>query len=351
MFLPRNKYAIICFLELAIVATLLWHIALRLVVAEPSLSVPAHSTSTSLSVADLVGRMIFVGDMMFDRSIARIINEQQDPLFPFAHTATWLRSADITMGNLEGPISERGTRQGSIYSFRFAPTSTIAGLRFAGFDLVSLANNHIWDYGSRAALDTLSALKTHEISSVGFGQQSDEANGAVIKTVAGATVAFLGFTDFYGESARATESTPGLSFLAEELIRDRVRTVKKTGGVDVLVVALHWGEEYKTEANERQRRFARELIDAGADLIVGHHPHVAQEVEKVQGGIVAYSLGNFIFDQNFSPATKQAQALEIVIQGKRMTEARVHHVSFTKMYQPIIGSSTLIWSADAEAVY
>lgn len=342
----RNNYLALCLGELVLIVVLAWYLGLRFTSNQQASPLPHETVVQVPALTEATGTMLFVGDMMFDRSIARIINERQDPRTPFEHIASWLRSADVAVGNLEGPISDAGQRQGSIYSFRFAPTSTLEALRFAGFDILTLANNHIWDYGRRAALDTLALLRGASIDAVGFGHNEDEANAPVIKKVAGATVAFLGFTDFYGESARATLTSPGLSFLEETKIREQVRATRLRGDIDLIVVSLHWGEEYKTQANERQRRFARELIDDGADLIVGHHPHVAQEVESYtvpsmsghpgRTGWVAYSLGNFIFDQNFSPDTRHGVILRVTIYQDKTMAVEPLKVRFSTEYQPYL---------------
>jgi len=121
--------------------------------------------------------MLFVGDIMLDRSVRRQIEKAQDPLYPFVRIADTLRAADLTFGNLEGPVSSRGTNQGSIYSFRFEPVGTINALTYAGFDVVSSANNHILDWGSEALSDTFTQLDEAGIGHTGAGRNYEEANG------------------------------------------------------------------------------------------------------------------------------------------------------------------------------
>lgn len=277
--------------------------------------------------------LLFVGDMMFDRYIKRAINEAQDPLLPFARIAQTLQEADLAIGNLEGPISDRGTKQGSIYSFRFEPVGTINALQHAGFDIVTLANNHIWDYGWPAALDTMRHLTAVGISYIGFGNNFEEANTPVIKTVNDTAIAFLGYTEFYGKGLWADEQL-GLSEFVPDNIAKRVSGLKNSGAADLVVVSVHWGEEYETSSNALQQKVARQLIDAGADLIIGHHPHVPQEIEQYKHGFIVYSLGNFVFDQNFSADTRHGLMFKALVKDKKIVGTESIEVKFTQQYQP-----------------
>jgi poly-gamma-glutamate capsule biosynthesis protein CapA/YwtB (metallophosphatase superfamily) len=328
-----GRYLILCAVELAIIGWLGFLIVQRnsseIIVTSPNEDTPAYT-------------LVFAGDMMFDRNIANQVRLAGDPLYPVARIAETLRSADLAVANLEGPISTRGVRQGSIYSFRFDPAVAIPALQFAGIDLVSLANNHVWDYGRQAALDTMEHLRQDGISYIGFGRNALEANTPVIKKVGEATVAFIGYTEFYGEQARAGESA-GLSTLASEEITSRIKDLRAAGQVDLIVVQPHWGQEYEVRASEAQRALAREWIDSGADLVVGHHPHVPQEVERYEGGLpagrqgwIAYSLGNFVFDQNFSPDTQRGLMLKVSLLGKSIEKVEPIEIRFTETFQPYV---------------
>ncbi len=321
--------------------------------------------------------LLFVGDMMFDRSIRTVIEREQNPLYPFLLLASTTRAADLLIGNLEGPISARGTNQGSEYSFEFSPTSTINALKHAGFDVLNLANNHIFDYGLTAASDTMQYLREAGISYIGFGKDWSETNEPVIKILGTTRIAFLGFTEFYGESARAKSDTPGLSMSVKyHSYCDRsnydmcalIAQAKKIYAADIVVVSMHWGQEYETHSNNAQRQLAHQLIDAGADLIVGHHPHVAQEVEYYSPfpkgstpaggrdlesksltasgplplgkgeGYIAYSLGNFVFDQNFSADTGRGLMLRVTLAGSKIRAVEPLEVKFTSEYQPYLSA-------------
>src|SRR3989344_4112491 len=136
--------------------------------------------------------MVFVGDIMLDRGVEAVVNNYDNYRYPFLKTVDILKSADLAFGNLEGPISNSGNKQGSIYSFRFEPKA-INGLKFAGFDVLSLANNHIMDYGREALKDTISILNEGNINLIGAGENYLEANNPLIREINNVKIAFLGY--------------------------------------------------------------------------------------------------------------------------------------------------------------
>ncbi len=337
MFWRSNKYLILCFVELAVIA-LLGSIVWQRVIPKPrDLQQEQNAVVEIPRLRDDRGEhtLLFVGDIMLSRDIAGLIKKEQDPLYPFLLIASTTRAADLAFANLENPVSNRGTRQGSEYSFRAEPVGSINALQYAGFDLVNLANNHIWDYGRDAALDTMQYLRDAGISYIGFGRNYDEANTPVIKLVGDAKVAFLGYTEFYSKALWADDRL-GLSEFVPDKIAKQIAEIKKSGQADIVVVSFHWGQEYQTKANAMQRHIAHQMIDAGADLVIGHHPHVPQEFEKYENGYIAYSLGNFVFDQNFSPDTKHGLMLKVTLVDKKVQSAEPIEIGFTKTYQPYI---------------
>lgn len=288
--------------------------------------------------------LLFVGDIMLDRGVAYFIKKHDDVKFPFLKSAEILKSADLTIGNLEGPISDRGTKSGSIYSFRFDP-KVLEGLTYAGFDVLSLANNHIFDYGREALVDTREHLKNADISGVGAGANYGEVNKPAILEVKGAKFSFLSYTDLYPRSLYATPekslrdlgastARPGISEFDPETILKQVKELKQND--DFVTVLLHFGDEYTKEPNKKQREFAKVLADAGADLIVGHHPHVVQPVEKIGDTWVAWSLGNFVFDQGFSEETMRGLALGVLVRDGKVLSVLTVPVVLNNMFQPEI---------------
>jgi poly-gamma-glutamate synthesis protein (capsule biosynthesis protein) len=326
------KYLVLIGIELVVIAGLFTVLANRF---ERRFSIKEEiiTPTEPVVVAAPVYELVFVGDMMFDRNIRKNIAAAEDPLLPFALIKDEIKKADVAFGNLEGPISDGGKRQGSIYSFRFEPVGTINALTDAGFDVVSIANNHIWDYGREAALDTMKHLGDVGINYVGFGKNFDEANSPVIKTVGDTRIAYLGYTEFYSKALYADDRL-GLSEFDSEKMAKRIKELRESGVADIIIVSLHWGEEYQTTSNAHQRQLARTLVDAGANLIIGHHPHVAQEIEEYHGATIAYSLGNFVFDQNFSADTQHGLMLKAKVVDKKINATESVNVGFTKIFQP-----------------
>lgn len=261
--------------------------------------------------------LFFVGDIMLNRGVEWSINKygKGDWKFPFLEIAEDLEKADILFGNLESPISDKGSKVGSIYSFRTNPKA-IEGFNYAGFDILSVANNHIFDYGREAMEDTFLRLREAGIDYVGGGFSEKEAYSPIIKEINDIEIAFLAYTNLGSKNWEATGKRSGISWLTEERLEEDIKKAKNQA--DLIVVSMHFGEEYKSQPTSEQKYFARLAIDTGADLIIGHHPHVVQEIERYKDGYIAYSLGNFIFDQGFSKETMQGLMLKVVIEDGRI---------------------------------
>src|SRR3989338_3966767 len=288
---------------------LLLRAALYLAIAALIVSAGASSATTRLLAKPPPERsasLMFVGDIMLSRAIGRIMEEYDDWAYPFRDVREVTRAADLAIGNLEGPISNRGRNQGSIYSFLADPRA-VAGLADAGFDVLTIANNHIWDYGPDAMRDTFSHLSASGIAAVGGGEDFISVHEPVLRTINGIHIAFLGYTNLIPRSRDAIDASPAIAYLDPAVAAADVARAKNEA--DVVVVLLHWGNEYETRASPAQRDIAHALIDAGAALVIGHHPHVVQEVEQYDRGLIAYSLGNFVFDQNFSKDTRRGLGL------------------------------------------
>jgi len=276
--------------------------------------------------------LLFVGDIMLSREVGEQIKKRGDPRYPFLKTAEILNSADLTVGNLEGPISNRGENQGSPYSFRADP-KIIEGLKFAGFDILSLANNHILDWGRKALEDTILNLNESGIETVGAGKNYTEANRPLIKEVNGIKFTFLSYTNL-NPGSEATDSAAGISNFDLEEAAAKIGLFKKLKIAGFIVVLFHWGDEYQIHSNSNQREMAHQLIDAGADLIIGHHPHVIQEIENYHGKWIAYSLGNFVFDQGFSEETMKGLMLKVMVRDKKIASITPLAIKINGSFQP-----------------
>lgn len=275
-------------------------------------------------------QLIFVGDVMLSRSVGALMAAKDDYNWPFEKIADFLSGADIAVANLETPISSRGVNVGSIYSFRSDPRSA-GGLKFAGIDIVSLANNHAWDWGMTAFGDTMTHLASAGISYIGAGYNAAEAHAGVVKDVKGTKIGFLAYTNLLPKSIAATVDRPGLAIFDEaEMIRD-IQAMRPRA--DIVTVSFHFGDEYQTIHNALQERMALAAIDAGADLVIGHHPHVVQDIERYRDKWIVYSLGNFVFDQNFSVATQSGLAVRITIRDKKIMKLEEVPIKISDEYQ------------------
>lgn len=276
-------------------------------------------------------RVVFVGDIMLGRNVEGIVKQQgQD--YPFVGITDLLAEADLAVANLEGPIikQHKRTPTGST-SFSFPP-SVAATLSRHGVDLVSLANNHTFDRGASGFIETGRYLTAAGVTPFGHPRNA-KVEYVTTRVVGGKSMTFVGFNDVFGvlDSAAAVALVSDLTATAPEYF---------------LVVEIHWGDEYKPKHNARQERLAHELITAGADLVVGHHPHVVQDIEVYKGKAIFYSLGNFIFDQYFSRPTQEGLMIELEIKD----DVTVYHlipVDITKSQpRPMTVTKTAEWLAN-----
>lgn len=328
------RNALIVFLGMVILGTgaFLWSQSSRPVT--PALATPGLVVTPPPEAKTYT--MLFAGDIMLARSVHKQIERAQDPLYPFLRIANTVRSADFAFANLEGPVSARGKDQGSIYSFRFEPVGTMNSLQFAGFDAVNLANNHIWDWGADALTDTVDYLDAAGIGHVGAGRTSEEANAPHLTQVGDAKIAMLGYTTLYPRSLEATPEAAGISSFRVSSTIAQIQQLKQSGAADLVIVSFHWGTEYEEHSTGSQQVIAHELIDAGADMIIGHHPHVVQEVEQYKNGWIVYSLGNFIFDQNLSRITMRGLMVRASVKDKKIEGLEQIPVQLTPTFQPYI---------------
>jgi len=291
--------------------------------------------------------LFFAGDIMLGRGVKYMIDKEGkgDFRFPFLKIRDEIKKADILFGNLEGLISDRGIKVGSIYSFRFKPEA-VDGLIYGGFDILSLANNHMFDYQRIALEDTMRILEENNIDYVGAGFNKKEAFSLKIREIKNTKIGFLAYTNLGPENWKADEKNPGVAWISENDIGEVVEYIKKAKEkVDVLIVSLHAGEEYAENPTNFQISFAQDCINNGADLVVGHHPHVVQTIEKYpplpkasdgqsNNGWIAYSLGNFIFDQHFSEETMESIILKVMIDEKKIKEVYSEDIRINKYFQP-----------------
>jgi poly-gamma-glutamate synthesis protein (capsule biosynthesis protein) len=247
--------------------------------------------------------VFFAGDIMLGRHVGEKIQESKDLNFPFKDVSADIKKADLSFANLESPFSDLPALSTSSFNFRARP-ETIQGLLDSGFDILSTANNHSFDQGEHGVLYTLDWLKKNNIVSLGSG--TDCHAGRIIEK-GGIKFGFLGYSYSSHNDAGAVADPLVCSFNDQTQIVKDVQALRPQ--VDFLIVSAHRGIEYTREPEDKTVSTAHAVIDAGADMFVGHHPHWIQTTEEYKGKYIFYSLGNFVFDQDWSVDTSEGLAL------------------------------------------
>ena len=263
-----------------------------------------------LGIKDGDVQMILVGDVMLGRSVMTRSLRAKDYSFPFLKVKSILNDADIVLGNLENSFVTNcpATNTGMILC---AGPKMISGLVSSNIDIVNIANNHIGNYGEKGREETKEVLLRNDIEYVGD-------DNLVIKKMRGAKFGFLGF-DFVSKNPKPSDY---------ELIADLDKKV------DVLIIAVHWGGEYQAKANKYQREWGRKMIESGADVIAGHHPHWVQDIEYIDGKPVYYSLGNFVFDQLWSEQTRKGLVIRLTFNKAKIIKEEKLPIYINSSYQP-----------------
>jgi len=278
------------------------------------------------------------GDVHGDRKVGTYIDAHGGAAV-LAEVAPYLQTADLAFVNLEGPISDKGSKVTfKEYTFRSRP-ALIEGLVSAGIDVASLANNHAVDCGQAALLDTIERLDTAGVGHAGAGKDITTARSpALLETEAG-TVAVLAFTDKYSSGYAAGAERAGIAPIGDGAkVLEAVRAAEEKA--DYVIVSFHWGTEYTFNAAGYQRSLAHKCVDAGADLILGHHPHVIQGLEVYKDKLIAYSLGDFVFDHRPGP-TGETFVLQVTLGESGPPVARIIPVYLTDSHgipAPVTGS-------------
>jgi len=277
--------------------------------------------------------MVFGGDIMLDRGVRAKVEKNFNGDYNKIFENINLKNYDIFFANLEGTVSDKGKDSGSKYSFRMDPL-VLPALKNIGINILSVANNHVGDWGREAYIDTLTRLKENDIFSTGGGNTSTEAEQPVIIEKYGIKIGFLAFSDKGPDWMKATETKAGLLIASNPRFEEIIQNASRQ--VDYLIVSFHFGEEYQPIHDPRQEYLAHTAVDNGAKIIIGAHPHVIQDTEKYKNGFIAYSLGNFIFDQSWSKATMQGMLLEIKLYEDGNMIIKKNITQLNKFFQPTI---------------
>ncbi|MEP7289260.1 MAG: CapA family protein [Chloroflexota bacterium] len=285
-------------------------------------------------------QIIMVGDTSLARGVAKV-TDQQGRDYPFAEVGAWLRAADLAVGNYEGVIANvgEGRERHSGYVLTTTPDAAPALVR-AGFDILNLANNHTMDWGPDGLKATLDHLHEVRIETLGAGPDGPTARTPVVTTIHGFRIVWLAFTtvpdppDWNSDTEKGWSRAWLTPALGNAKMIAQIQAARSLG--DILIVQFHWGNEYARCPKDWQITMGRAAITAGASLVVGHHPHVAQPFERYGNGFIAYSLGNFLFDQPRHPGI----ALWIRLDKSGVVD--VHGLTLTPGTQPV-------WNPPAQA--
>ncbi|MFL5733110.1 MAG: CapA family protein [Chloroflexia bacterium] len=276
-------------------------------------------------------RLLFVGDLMpgrYVRTSMRIHGYDA----PFDQVRSFFSSADLALGNLEGPLVSGRIPIPTPFPNQLVLSGedkVAPALARAGLDILSLANNHSWDAGADGLQSTMNALRSAGIQPLGIS--TNGAQKPLVREVRGLKIAFLAYTTILNGPLPAgnTGTLPDYVNLrdASSELKISQEVAQAKGAADVVVVFMHWGNEYKTQPDDNQRRLAQAASRAGADIVVGAHPHVVQGMELIAGTnrstLVTYSLGNALFDQEARAETRQGVALECSVDKSGVKSARL----------------------------
>lgn len=290
---------------------------------------PAGADTASVTI-------LAVGDIMMGASMEPAIREHgQD--HPFAATGAHIRRADIAIGNLEAPFGTKGKPFKKRFTF-LVPPSCAGALKNAGFDAVAMANNHILDYGDGPLGETMRILDSLGIAHSGAGSDLATARRPAIVERNGLKVAFLSYSKVYPAEFWATAKRAGTAPGQESYVKEDIAAARKQA--DLVVTSFHWGAELMDSPKQYQRDLAHLCIDSGADLVLGHHPHILQGLEVYKGKLIAYSLGNFAFGSRSRKCTESIM-LEVRLSRSGPGEARAVPVCVDNLktnFQPAIVS-------------
>ena len=276
-----------------------------------------------------------VGDLMMSSWIIDIVKEKGVD-YPFDSTRALLQSADIAIANLEAPLTETGqSYEDKTYTFKVPPTF-IDGIKRSGIDVVTLANNHILDFGIKGLSNTIAILDSNNIKHCGGDKDRQTACAPTIINYYGIKIGFLGFSMTFPKEFWAKQDTWGTCYPDEALLHRVIKECEEKA--DLTVVSFHWGAEKRETPKDYQIFFAHKAIDFGADLVLGHHPHVLQGLEMYKNKLIAYSLGNYVFG-SYSNHAKDSIVLQARLTFNGLLSAQVSPISVhnaTVNFQPVL---------------
>jgi len=264
--------------------------------------------------------LVATGDVLLARTVNTKMVRANDFTFPFEKTISLLQSGDMLLVNLETPLIENCPMTDSGMIFCGSPRG-IEGLVYAGVDVANIANNHAGNYGIAGVQSTVNLLEKNNILVSGI-------DGAAIVPINNKRFGFLGYNDIAGSG--------GIARADSDSLETDIRMLKEQ--VDFVIVSFHWGIEYTNVPNQRQRDLAHIAIDAGADLVIGNHPHWVQGIELYNGKLIAYAHGNFVFDQMWSRETREGVVGAYTFDDRGLVDAKFYPIIIEDYAQPRFAS-------------
>jgi len=291
--------------------------------------------------------LVFAGDIVLDGLPGKQIEQGHDP---FAAFSDLINKADIRIGNLECVIATIGDAEDKNYNFRAHPR-TLAVLK-KHFDAVSIANNHSGDFGRPAFEEMLGLLDQYGIQHTGGGHNLSEAHTPLIIERRGIRIALLGYNEFMPRSFEADEHGAGTAWSEDEQVRADIHRARTVYHADIVIPIMHWGWENEAHSSARQEQLAHLMIDAGADLVIGGHPHVTQEVEYYRNKIIIYSVGNFMIDAMDNAAQTVGWVLNFQLDknGVKSWSTGVAHLDQNGIPTPAIQEKSPCGSRDSTKI-
>ena len=288
-------------------------------------------------LAPYTWELVVGGEIIYGRGVQERVEKYGDPARPFAKVRDILRRADIAIATLEAPLSGEKNKYCDTCLTFVGNESYVTGIVDSGIKAVSMAANHIGDAGPKGVMDTMRTLAKAGIASFGAGADDEAARRPAILTTPGGRLALLAYADVPPEAYRATATRPGYAALVHddkgyEAVRADIAAARRVA--DIVIVVTHWGIEYEDQPRPWIVNAAHMMVDAGADVVMGDHPHWVQSVEVYNGHYIAYSVGNFVFDQMWSTETRQGSLHRLFFDGTRLTSVRIVPTLLEDWHQP-----------------
>lgn len=267
--------------------------------------------------------LVFAGDTVLDDAPGALIARGGDP---FADFAAVLAGADVRIANLECVVATTGSAGDKNFTFRAHPR--VLPVLKTHFDAVALANNHSGDFGREAFAEMLGLLQQAGLGKLGGGRNLSQAHEPWVVERHGLRIAFLSYNEFMPRSFEADHDAPGVAWSEDEQVVDDIRRARQVHRADLVIPIMYWGWENEQVANARQRQLARLMVEAGADAVIGGHPHVTQDIEHIQGKPVIYSVGNFVMKETDNANQRRGWVLRLELdkRGVRAFDTRVAQI-------------------------